>query len=362
MVVATLSPASLWMLERGTANLRRGSGRTPWTAPGPSTTGPSGRRRRGAPSSARSCCRRPRHASRATRRASPTPRSPPDLRRGQLEDARGGCALGATRAQAAQPVRPSGGRGDRRPRRGQLARYRVRGFVVRSGAVEGLPYQPPPGEFHLIVELAPQEDAMQQGRYPFVVVRHRAVVRWPGSLRRHERGDLLMLLPFAAGAAPAAQPIRSPIRRAAPEHREDRAAAEADERRPVGASDRAREHGRDRLPLAGRGLGGPRVHAGRREDSRATFVVEATRGKPRIFVTPVAADAHRVLHVVLLRAGGADARRADRVHPGPPGLAWRKVVFRRETPPPSRGRPSPSRGGPRGRGCASRARNRRSAS
>ena len=63
---------------------------------------------------------------------------------------------------------------------GKSPRYRVRGFVVRSGAVEGLPYQPPAGEFHLIVELAPQEDALQQGRYPFVVVRHRAVVRWPG--------------------------------------------------------------------------------------------------------------------------------------------------------------------------------------
>jgi len=61
---------------------------------------------------------------------------------------------------------------------GDHPRYRVRGFVVRSGAVEGLPYQPAPGEFHLIVELAPQGDALQQGRYPFVVVRHRAVVRW----------------------------------------------------------------------------------------------------------------------------------------------------------------------------------------
>jgi hypothetical protein len=61
---------------------------------------------------------------------------------------------------------------------GSSPRYRVRGFVVRSGAVEGLPYQPPPGEFHLIVELAPQEVALLQGRYPFVVVRHRAVVRW----------------------------------------------------------------------------------------------------------------------------------------------------------------------------------------
>ncbi|MGA2692424.1 MAG: hypothetical protein ABSF76_08675 [Opitutaceae bacterium] len=63
---------------------------------------------------------------------------------------------------------------------GSSPRYRVRGFVVRSGAIEGLPYQPPPGEFHLVVELAAQEDAMQMGRYPFVVVRHRAAVRWPG--------------------------------------------------------------------------------------------------------------------------------------------------------------------------------------
>jgi len=62
---------------------------------------------------------------------------------------------------------------------GSPSRYRVRGFIVRSGAVEGLPYQPPPGEFRLIVELTPQEEAMQQGRYPFVVARHRAVVRWP---------------------------------------------------------------------------------------------------------------------------------------------------------------------------------------
>jgi hypothetical protein len=61
---------------------------------------------------------------------------------------------------------------------GSSPRYRVRGFVVRSGAVEGLPYQPPPGEFHLIVELAPQEDAMEQGRYPFVVLHHRCSVRW----------------------------------------------------------------------------------------------------------------------------------------------------------------------------------------
>jgi len=62
---------------------------------------------------------------------------------------------------------------------GGAPRFRVRGFVVRTGAVEGLPYQPPPGEFHLIVELSPQPDALAEGRYPFVVTRHRATVRWP---------------------------------------------------------------------------------------------------------------------------------------------------------------------------------------
>ena len=61
---------------------------------------------------------------------------------------------------------------------GAAARYRVRGFIVRSGAVEGLPYQPPAGEFHLMVELAPQPDALLEGRYPFVVTRHKATVRW----------------------------------------------------------------------------------------------------------------------------------------------------------------------------------------
>jgi len=58
-------------------------------------------------------------------------------------------------------------------------RFRIRGFIVRTGAVEGLPFQPPPGEFHLIVELSPQPDALMEGRYPFVVTRHRASVRWP---------------------------------------------------------------------------------------------------------------------------------------------------------------------------------------
>ncbi len=62
---------------------------------------------------------------------------------------------------------------------GSSLRYRIRGFIVRTGAVEGLAFEPPAGEFHLIVELAPQKDALQQGRYPFVVTGHNAAARWP---------------------------------------------------------------------------------------------------------------------------------------------------------------------------------------
>ena len=60
-------------------------------------------------------------------------------------------------------------------------RYRVRGYVVRAGSIEGLPFQPPPGEFHLIVELTTQTDALQQGRYPFVIDKANAAVHWPSS-------------------------------------------------------------------------------------------------------------------------------------------------------------------------------------
>ena len=57
------------------------------------------------------------------------------------------------------------------------------------------------------------------------------------------------------------------------------------------------------------------------------FVIEATRGTPRMFVTPVAAGAHRVLHVVLAQPGGATRGVPVEFVPAPTGLAWRKVVF-----------------------------------
>lgn len=57
------------------------------------------------------------------------------------------------------------------------------------------------------------------------------------------------------------------------------------------------------------------------------FVIEAARGRTRIFVTPVAAGAHRVLHVVLGRPGGQTRGIPIEFIPAPPGLAWRKVAF-----------------------------------
>jgi hypothetical protein len=57
------------------------------------------------------------------------------------------------------------------------------------------------------------------------------------------------------------------------------------------------------------------------------FVIEATRGSPRIFVTPVAAEAHRVLDVVLAPAGAPTRSLTLEFLPAPAGLAWRKVVL-----------------------------------
>jgi hypothetical protein len=64
------------------------------------------------------------------------------------------------------------------------------------------------------------------------------------------------------------------------------------------------------------------------------FVIEATRGKDRVFITPVVAGAHRVLHVVLMLPGGGSRGVPVELIPAPVGLAWRKVVFAGENPPP----------------------------
>ncbi len=180
MIVAIASPTvSLWMLERGTASLRQGIWAYSVDGAGTIHYGPV------KPAEARSALFREilLQAAQACFTRNPSGLSYPEVARRIF--------VGESWRMLSEDVR------DELPERkrrnlydhpevegidvlddGSPARYRVRGFVVRTGAVEGLPYQPPPGEFHMIVELAPQEDAMQQGRYPFVVVRHRAVVRW----------------------------------------------------------------------------------------------------------------------------------------------------------------------------------------
>ena len=67
------------------------------------------------------------------------------------------------------------------------------------------------------------------------------------------------------------------------------------------------------------------------------FVIEANRGKQRVFVTPVSAGAHRVLHVVLSLPGGKSRGIPVEFVPAPAGLAWRKVVFLGDTPVPEKG-------------------------
>ncbi len=57
------------------------------------------------------------------------------------------------------------------------------------------------------------------------------------------------------------------------------------------------------------------------------FVIEASRGDRRMFVTPVAAEAHRILHVVLAQPGGGSRSLPLEFIPAPATLAWRKVVF-----------------------------------
>jgi hypothetical protein len=137
-------------------------------------------------------------------------------------------------------------------------------------------------------------------------------------------GNLLLLAPLLACArcagAPAADPEPPPsiVRIALP--------AEADERRPVAVPTEPENTVEVDFPWpledwAGRGF------TPDAERFAGDFVIEAARGKTRIFVTPVATGAHRLLHVVLTEPGGATRGVPIEFIPAPPGLAWSKVVF-----------------------------------
>jgi hypothetical protein len=181
MAIAVASPvASLWMLARGTANLARGVWAYSVDGAGTIHYGPVG------PADARSAIFREilLQAAQACFTRNPSGLSYPEVAARIFVGDSWRMLEGDVRSELPERKRRNlydhpEVEGIDILDEGSPPRYRVRGFIVRSGAVEGLPYQPPAAEFHLIVELSPQEDAMQQGRYPFVVVRHRSVVRWP---------------------------------------------------------------------------------------------------------------------------------------------------------------------------------------
>jgi hypothetical protein len=180
MIVATVSPAaSLWMLARGTANLRQGLWAYSVDGVGTIHYGPV------RPADAQSALFREilLQATQACLTRNPSGLSYPEVARRIFVGDSWKTLEAEVRSELPERKRRNlydhpEVEGIEVLEEGPAPRYRVHGFVVRSGAVEGLAYQPPPGEFHLIVELAPQHDAMQEGRYPYVVVRHRAVVRW----------------------------------------------------------------------------------------------------------------------------------------------------------------------------------------
>jgi len=57
------------------------------------------------------------------------------------------------------------------------------------------------------------------------------------------------------------------------------------------------------------------------------FAIEAARGRPRLFVTPVVSGARRILHVVLAPVRGRQRSLTLEFLPAPAGLAWTKVVL-----------------------------------
>jgi hypothetical protein len=103
-------------------------------------------------------------------------------------------------------------------------------------------------------------------------------------------------------------------------------ASEAEERRPVEVPTEPEntvelDFPRNVEDWAGRGF------TPNAEKYAGDFVIEAARGSARMFVTPVAAAAHRVLLVVLAGPGGSSRGFPIEFVPAPAGLAWRKVVF-----------------------------------
>jgi hypothetical protein len=121
-------------------------------------------------------------------------------------------------------------------------------------------------------------------------------------------------LPLAAAPGLPQSIVRIPI------------APEADERRPVEVPTEPENTVELDFPWAIEDWAG-RGFTPNTEKYAGDFVIEAARGSARLFVTPVAAGAHRVLHVILAGPGRSSRGFPIEFVPAPTGLAWRKVAF-----------------------------------
>jgi len=124
--------------------------------------------------------------------------------------------------------------------------------------------------------------------------------------------------PSRGGAPENAAPPPSLVRLELPE--------EADQRYPIGIPTDPAQSVELAFPWplidwAGRGFTpDPETYAG-------DFLVDARRGSPRLFVTPLVQGGRRVLHVVLGPPGTAPRTVLLEFLPAPPESAWSKVTF-----------------------------------
>ncbi|AHF94957.1 hypothetical protein OPIT5_00035 (plasmid) [Opitutaceae bacterium TAV5] len=68
---------------------------------------------------------------------------------------------------------------------GGALRYRIQGFIVRSGVIDGLP-QRDVGDFRLSIELTPTVAVMDKGRFPYQINRYKKTVVWRSNKRSEE--------------------------------------------------------------------------------------------------------------------------------------------------------------------------------
>ena len=66
-----------------------------------------------------------------------------------------------------------------------MLRYRVVGYIIRSGVIDGLA-QRDVGEFRMGIELTPQSQIREKGRFPFQVSQYRVTIAWKSDGREEQ--------------------------------------------------------------------------------------------------------------------------------------------------------------------------------